>query len=76
MDWFNVEGRIMKDYSSYTMEELEEMSKAAFSAYYKLAIIPCAGQPEKPALNRLRKLGDEYGAICGEIEKRLGVVNQ
>lgn len=61
----------MKDFSNYSMEELEKMSKAAFSEYYRLATIPCAEQPAKSELDRLQKAEDEYEAIREEMEKRL-----
>lgn len=61
----------MKDFSNYSMEELEEMSKAAFSEYYKFAIIPCAGQPEQSELGQLQKAADKYEEIREEMEKRL-----
>lgn len=61
----------MKDYSNYSMYQLEEMSKIAFSEYYKLATIPCAGQPKKSILNQLQEATNKYEEIRTEIEKRL-----
>lgn len=61
----------MKDYSNYSMEELKEMNKTAFSEYYKLATIPCGRQPEKSELDRLQKATDKYEAIREETEKRI-----
>ena len=61
----------MKDYSNYSMGELEKMSKTAFSEYYKLATMPCTGQPKKSELDRLQKTVDSYEGIREEIGKRL-----
>lgn len=61
----------MKDYSSYTMEELEEMSKIAWSEYYRLATIPCGGQPTKAELDQLQKATDKYEKIREEIERKV-----
>ena len=66
----------MKDYSNYSMEQLEEMSKTAFSEYYKLATIPCAAQPDKSELDRLQKAEDKYEEIREEMEKRLMLEKQ
>lgn len=61
----------MKDYSNYSMVQLEEMSKTAFSEYYKLAISFCPYPLENPILNQLQKAMDKYEEIRAEIEKRL-----
>ena len=60
----------MKDYSSYSIEALEEMSKAAFSEYYKLAVKPCTN-PTKADLAPLEKATAKYETIREEIERRL-----
>ena len=65
----------MKDYSNYSIEELEEMSKTAFSEYYRLATIPSGKQPDKSELNRLQKATEKYESIREEIERRLSHEN-
>ena len=61
----------MSDYSNYTMEELEEMSKTAFSEYYRLATIPCGSQPTKAELDQLQKATEKYEKIREEIERKV-----
>jgi hypothetical protein len=63
----------MKDYSKYSMEQLQRMSNEAFSQYYKLATSPCGTPPKKSELNRLQKATDNYEEIRIEIAKRLGL---
>lgn len=65
----------MKDYSNYSIEELEEMSKTAFSEYYRLATIPSGKQPDKSELDQLQKATEKYESIREEIERRLSYEN-
>ena len=71
---WNIDGGfIMSDYSNYNIEELEEMSKIAFSEYYRLATIPCCGQPTKAELDQLQKATEKYEKIREEMARRLGI---
>ena len=64
----------MKDYSKYSIEELEELSKTAFSEYYRLATIPCGNQPDKSKLDQLQKTTEKYESIREEIERKVKMV--
>lgn len=54
-----------------SMDELREMSKVAYSEYYRLAVVPCGTQPKKSELRKLQKATDKYEEIREEIESRL-----
>ena len=54
-----------------SMDELREMANAAYSEYYRLAVVPCGTQPKKSELRKLEMATDKYEEIREEIESRL-----